>query len=515
MIRLSLLTLFIGFLCVYSFKDWYRAVCGLILLMAVVEHPDMPKSMLGIQGLNPWNITLFVILIAWMTSRRKENLRFDLPPRFIFLLTTYLFFIVVSFIRLVLDQDELQEWFTMAGGEEEGFASMLSEYIINCIKWVIPGLLLYDGCRSRERVLWGSISILLVYFLLAIQVIKWMPLSGLATGGDLEARSLKILVNEIGYHRVNMAMLLSGGFWAMFAFRDLVPDPKYNKYVYLCCGVIFMGLALTAGRTGYATWAVIGFILIMMKWRKLLLLAPVPIILVLIFVPAVWERMSAGFGGKNVDINSAIESTHYAGGGEPSWYTVTSGRIIAWPLVLEKIAEGPFIGYGREAMIRTGLSKDLMQNYNESFPHPHNAYLQWMLDNGLIGFIPVFVFYFLMFKYSFRMFRDRENPIVYGTGGISLALLLALLVAGVGSQSFYPREGAVGMWAAMGLMLRVYLDRYGWVSEALHPHSRTDSRTGSRTDARTDSRAGSRTEQKPSGAVPATPKPLWHNLKAH
>ncbi len=56
MIRLTLLSLFCAFLCVYAWRDWFKALCGLIVMMAVVEHPDMPNSLLGVQGLNPWNI---------------------------------------------------------------------------------------------------------------------------------------------------------------------------------------------------------------------------------------------------------------------------------------------------------------------------------------------------------------------------------------------------------------------------------------------------------------------------
>jgi hypothetical protein len=44
-------------------------------------------------------------------------------------------------------------------------------------------------------------------------------------------------------------------------------------------------------------------------------------------------------------------------------------------------------------------------------------------------------------------------------GGACLALILALLVASVGSQTFYPREGAVGLWCVIGLMLRVKVER--------------------------------------------------------
>jgi hypothetical protein len=39
------------------------------------------------------------------------------------------------------------------------------------------------------------------------------------------------------------------------------------------------------------------------------------------------------------------------------------------------------------------------------------------------------------------------------------ALVLALLIAGMGSQTFYPREGALGIWAAIGITLRVWVER--------------------------------------------------------
>ena len=62
LIRLSLLYLVITGLAVYAWRDWFKALCGLILLMAVIQHPDMPKNLLGIQGLNPWNLLLMSVL---------------------------------------------------------------------------------------------------------------------------------------------------------------------------------------------------------------------------------------------------------------------------------------------------------------------------------------------------------------------------------------------------------------------------------------------------------------------
>ena len=110
-------------------------------------------------------------------------------------------------------------------------------------------------------------------------------------------------------------------------------------------------------------------------------------------------------------------------------------------------------------MRRIGISEYLFQELGESFPHPHNAYLQLLLDNGVIGAIPILIFYFLLVKYSMSLFKDSRSPIFVGIGGICLSLVLAFLAASLGSQSFYPREGSVGMWCAIGLMLRVYVQR--------------------------------------------------------
>ena len=65
MIRLTLLWMFIAFVGLYAWKDWYKALCGLILLMGVIEHPDMPRTMFGIQGLNPWNILCIMVLMGF------------------------------------------------------------------------------------------------------------------------------------------------------------------------------------------------------------------------------------------------------------------------------------------------------------------------------------------------------------------------------------------------------------------------------------------------------------------
>ncbi len=451
MLRLTFLGVFLSAIIVYSWKDWYISLCGLILLMAFTEHPDMPKTMLGIQGLNPWNIGLFFVLLAWVLNRGHEKLSWDMPRHIKYLLLLYLAIVLVGFFRMMGDQWEVEKLST---------EPLVSEYLINNIKWVIPGLLLYDGCRSRSRFMIGLASLLGLYFLLGVQVIRWMPPDAAISGQSLSARSQKIISNEIGYHRVNLSMMLAGAFWAVFAFRPMLKNRKLLAFFIIVAALCLVyAQALTAGRAGYVTWGVVGIILCIIRWRKYLLFAPILVIAIALAVPGVVERMSQGFTRETRDSNPKIKEIYKSDPDEPDMYTILAGRNIAWPFIIDKIEESPFIGYGRLAMVRTGLKSFLWEKFEESFPHPHNAYLELLLDNGGIGFLLVMPFYLIVLWHSISLFRDSRSPIFVAIGGVTSALVLALLVASMGSQSFYPREGAVGMWCAMGLMLRVYVER--------------------------------------------------------
>jgi O-antigen ligase len=459
MIRLTLVWLFVAFLSAYAWRDWFKSLCGLILFMAVVEHPDFPKSLFGIQGLNPWNILLLFVLMAWITNRDGRKSPWDMPRNISILLLVYFLIIVLSFIRMASDIAPISEFQQMLNIRPDTFLSLVSEHIVNCLKWVIPGILLFDGCRSERQLRWGVACTLGIYVLLAVQVIRWMPLSSITSGGDLEARSMKLLLNEIGYHRVNISMMLAGGSWALFAARDLFKSEKVRLFVTFLSAIVFFGMALTGGRMGYVTWALVGLIFAAFRWRRIFILAPAALLMVVLLIPAAQERFMQGFDAESVDTNIRIEEHLYRDDDGPDLYTITSGRTFAWPWVISMIGEAPLVGHGREAMVTTGLAATLWLNYQENFPHPHNAYLQWILDNGIIGFIPLMLFYFLILKMAFRMFSSREHALISGIGGVTVALVSALLIASMGSQSFYPREGSVAMWCAIGLTLRVFVQQ--------------------------------------------------------
>src|SRR3990172_6062479 len=77
--RIHLLYLTIVVLAIYAWRDWFVSLCGLIVMTALAEHTDMPRSVLGIQGMSPWNVLLLSILVPWLIQRHQQGLRFDMP----------------------------------------------------------------------------------------------------------------------------------------------------------------------------------------------------------------------------------------------------------------------------------------------------------------------------------------------------------------------------------------------------------------------------------------------------
>jgi len=257
-----------------------------------------------------------------------------------------------------------------------------------------------------------------------------------------------LLLSRTGYHRVNLSMMLAGSSWAVLALRGLTPDRRLHLLAILASVCVLYAQSLTAGRAGYIAWAVTGLVLCVVRWRAYLLVAPALVLALVLFMPSVSERIL--FGVQQDEFSSSITLDDY---------DLTSGRIIIWPLVLDKIRQGPMFGFGRMAMWSTGIVVYTALILTEDFGHPHNAYLEWLLDNGIVGFIPVMAFYAVILFHSLRLFRDRRNGLFMAAGGMAAALTLGLLCAAMGSQTFYPVEGTVGMWCAIGLMLRLSVNR--------------------------------------------------------
>jgi O-antigen ligase len=434
MIRYSLLWMFVSGVMAYAWRDWVKALCVLVLLLGVLERPDMPKQIFGIQGLNPFNLTLAGILAAWVSQALRERPRWDIPRSLTLLFALYLSVMALSTARMLIDPSYLVIWHS-PDFEAYSRTGLIAEFLINSFKWLIPAVLLAYGCRDAERQRWLAVCVLGIFAVLAYLVIKQMPLGLLLDGDALQKRAVAVLQRRVGYHRVDLAWMFAGAAWAMLAARPMFSSALVRTALVGLSGVTALGLALTGGRTGYVAFCVVGLVMSVLKWRRNLFLLPPAIVLVVVLAPGIAERMLTGVGAD--DATAAHE--------------LTSGRALMWPFTLRKIAESPVLGHGRQAWVRTSLRLEVANITGERAGHPHNAYLEFALDNGLVGLAVLLSFFALVLANAVRLFRMRGHPLAEASGGMALALTLSYLVAALGAGTFYPTEGSVGMWCLIAL----------------------------------------------------------------
>jgi len=438
-IRITALYFVVTALAIYAWKDWFKSLCALILMMAIFEHEDMPRTMFGISGMNTWNILFFVVFLAWAASRCKDMRAWDMPRYINILLLMYLIVIILGVVRAGLDPGTMPK--------ARLFRRLINDDLLNSIKWVLPGLLLFDGCRTRRQVIMALACLIGLYLVISVQVIRFMPPSAVIGDSSDYGRVRIKLGKYIGYSACDISAMLAGASWAILAALPLVHKKKLRYIGLGAAGLVAYGQALTGGRAGYVAWGTTGLLMCILKWRKYLILLPLVAILIPILLPGVVDRLFVGFDTTDPTGQTAYDEE-----------AIGAGRFSLWGRVIPKIEKSLFLGYGRKATLRTGLAEVTKQTGEvEFFAHPHNVYLETMLDNGLLGSLPIFLFWGIAVLYSAILFRSN-NHLCSAVGGLALALTLSQLVAGLGAQHYYPTVSTLGLWAAMFLMHRVYLE---------------------------------------------------------
>ncbi|MFT5561514.1 MAG: O-antigen ligase [Candidatus Azotimanducaceae bacterium] len=434
----------------YAWKNWYRAALFLVLSMAIVERPDFPKQVFGIPGFNPWNLLMFTAVLAYMVDKSKSA-EFRVAPTMKFLMVFYPTFILIAFLREIGDLSGIIEFAAYLGAKPMTARGIFIDDFVNTIKYMVPGFLIYFGCNNKLQIREAAIAILAMNFMLALLTIKSMGFDALGSGSEMEQTAIRRLDRDVGYFRSDLAILLAGGGWAIFALSRYVESRLLAIALLIASGICALAIGLSGGRMGMAAWGILALCFGALRWKSILIYGPLLFVLVVSFVPAVQDRFMQGIGDS--------ETSENASEGDIDMSSVTSGRSIIWPEVIDEIMESPFLGHGRRAMQRIGLSQRLGEDYDKPFAHPHNAYLQLLLDNGLLIGIPVLLLFLSLLKSSLKMMLDKscsEFPLV---GSISFAFILSFLVGAIAQQSFYPFIGSVSLWASVGLLLRVTADK--------------------------------------------------------
>jgi O-antigen ligase len=432
---------------IYAWRDWFVSACALVVLAAFMKHADMPRTIGDIPGANPWNLLLVVVVVAWIVTRQRIPASRPCPRYVMVVFGLYVAVLVTAFLRGVMDLGGMRN--SLLAGAEVTPGGFTVEYLLNPLKYLVLAALIFDGARANRR------NLLLAYGAILAQVLifvlmtwRYIPLEALlepAASAHGESAYRRRFQKEIGFHANDIALVLVAGFWAVVASAPLLKVWRWWWKAGAAIGGALTALVvvMTNSRGGYTGFVGVGLLFGLLRYRWILAALPVAVMVALAVFPTLSDRVADGFGVMDAS-GSRVED----------WDAISAGRTTnLWPLAIEEIGGSPIVGQGRMALMRCSIYDRIMAKGNGPPPgHPHNAYLEMLLDSGAVGLI-ITLLLFVGFPVLAYRRRQLGDPLLTTALYAGLVGAATILIMGITGQTFWPREGVDTILYLYALML--------------------------------------------------------------
>lgn len=422
-----------------SVRRWYLALCGLVFLTVFTQHPSMPTKMFGVQGMNPWNATLLVIAFFWLTNRQQEPPGLPTPGRYKLVLALYLLVQLASTGVAALDLSSLKGKAT-----GQGLDWLVINGIVNPFKYVLMGVMFFDGARTRTRVWQAVISALGSGMIYGFLMFKSMGLRVFSISPEGARRLTDKLV---GLFANDMAELMAFTIWGGL-FLLLAWPRKWQRAAWLAgIAANLPPFVALKSRAGFLAFSAVAFVIGVIRYRIILVAFPIAVALAVAIAPGIRERVMTGFGDEGTNLDE-----------------VSAGRLTnIWPPVWTQIMHGPVVGWGRYAILRTECYWEVLARERGVPTHPHCAYLEILIDSGVVGLAVCLTGALGIARAGWRLMRARGDWLITGIGMATLIGTVTLLASGVAGSSFYATQSKVPYLVVWGVALRLPLQRELWL----------------------------------------------------
>ena len=433
--------------CLFVLFDFRIGVVLLILLVPISRSAVFPHAMLGMTGLNPLNLLLLGTLGSYLLQGLADGSLKRFVPRPLFWL--YLVPIITAGILGSRHVEDIAPYFFMGDGlTYDNAAGYLRETLMKPLMLVLFALLVGAAvARSRnpEKLL---VPALISIWVMGALVIVFVARSGVGLG-ELSGSGSREFLTPLGMHANELGRLYATAYGLALFSWAAAKTPGLKLAMLISMAVSTGALILTFSRGGFLGFIVINALFLL--WRmnaKTALFAIVLAACALFAVPgAVYERATLGFGeGLNV-----ISAGRYEG---------------LWLPLLPEVLRSPVWGNGLSSI----LWSDAMRTAGPGgtvllTTHPHNAYLEALLDMGVVGLVLILAYFVHVWRGFRRLGKDPElNPAMRGFFQGAAASLASLLIAAIADGSLAPKAEQSFVWLAIGMMIGCHVKKAEKVS---------------------------------------------------
>ena len=408
--------------------DFRVGVVILMLLLPVSASPSFPHSIAGVTGLNPLNLLFVGTIFAAMLGGR--GLPRMVPPS---LAWCYLLpMLVGAMLGLGHLGDIPAELIEANPNSFDSSGSYLRDVLLKRSLVVVLALLIGAAVMSVDKLERLISPFLVVIWLMSLLTIGLVVTSG--TGlGELAGSQSREFFLPLGTHANDLGRLHMFAYALLLFMLAATEDGRLRFFLIASLGVVAIALMLTFSRGAFIGFAMVNLLFLLSR-RNLagLMLSGILFAVVFIALPeAVFDRLSTGLGG---GVNA-----------------VSAGRVEnIWLPLLDEFWRSPLFGNGLGSI---AWSDAMRSGRILLVIHPHNAYLQAVLDLGLVGLVLVLSFFYGIW----RQFREQSrnlaiSPLSRGFFAGAATGLLSLLVCGMAGGSLLPTAEQTYLWFAIGLL---------------------------------------------------------------
>jgi hypothetical protein len=420
--------------CAFILFDFRIGVVLLIVLMPISTSTVFPHAMLGVTGLNPFNLLLAGTLGACLLRGLSDgSLRRILPRPLLWL---YLLPIVAAGFLGSRHVAEIGPAFYAYEMVDFVDAAGYARDMVVKPMLLVAFALLVGAAVSRSSAPERFLAPMVIsIWAVSLLVIAFVLQSGIGLGRLASSESREFL-SALGMHANELGRVFVIAYALLLFSWAAAGQAGWRLALFASMGLVIAALVLTFSRGAFAGFILVNLLfLVWHRSARTLVLFGLAVLIMLFALPAaLYERALTGAGeGLNA---------------------ISSGRIEGlWLPLLPEVMRSPIYGSGLGSIMwsepmREGGGANVLQ-----VTHPHNAYLEALLDMGALGFALVCAYFVHVWR-GFRTLRlDGDlSPALRGFFQGAAAALLALLASNFTSGSLLPQPEQALLWFAIGMM---------------------------------------------------------------
>jgi len=407
----------------------------LILLLPISRSTEFPHAMMGITGLNPLNLLLIGTLASYLLQALADGSVRRFVPASLWLYLVPLVFAGLMGSRHV--PDIAPGYFVDDAVPFDSAAGYLMDALAKPLMLVVFALLLGAAvARSKNPEKFLVPTLVSIWVMVAL-VVVYVARSGIGLH-QLSASGSREFLTPLGMHANELGRLYATAYGlALFTWAG-TRSPGMRFALLVSMVLATAALVLTFSRGGFLGFLVINglFLLWRMNAKTIVFALALGACALFAVPPEVYERATLGFGqGLN-----AISAGRYEG---------------LWLPLMPEVMKSPIWGNGLHSILWSDAMRGAGPGGTVLFTtHPHNAYLEAVLDMGFAGLALICAYFWIVWKGLRRLGADSElSPSMRGFYQGAAAALASFLIAGVADSSLAPKAEQTFVWLAIGMMI--------------------------------------------------------------